>query len=538
MKNYSVKFQDRLEMNTFDAQFLKHNDHFYKVRIWGHGSFVITDLTNAGKRGAVCPELSVNSSHDAPDCAYWNDLLADHIKELLNATTSKTLPTNLEKPYFKFFFREVESKRRLAIDLSTVKPLKEEPKKWTIPHVVRAIVNGQYEGLRCNYLHFDDTCEDFGKGEIKDPINFVRKIVEDPSGWWTSKDTDGVVKVCCHTFDSNRFVPKIETAIKKKREAKKVTKQPEKPEVKKTDSENISLEDARKILEVEGVRVEETMTEPKRAGKKPRQVWQVSGRTNGLEQVFYDLGCSRRRWRGAFSFWDGDPSLEIAQAILDQGRLSFEEQQERKEERAERRAERYEQYSDNALKKSEQLDKTNKAILDCMNGTPILIGHHSEKRHRRDLERIDNRIRRSIEETKKAEYYQGRVTHIDFKLHRQKKDLGYLHNRIAENEARLRKLERDCKGYSDFESRKKEVEEKLSYFKKLRNQVIEEQKENGRIIPSPLTIDKEDLVKYRGTWYPVVRVNKKTVTFKNWLGIETFTWKAAFDEISDIKKHA
>ena len=216
MKNLRVKIQEKLELNSFGPQYLEHNERVYKIKIWNNDSFLITDVTNAGKRGTVCNELSVNSNYGAPDLAFWNELLATHTTELLKATTDKILPPELEKPNFKFYFREVESKRLLALDLSTIKPLKTEPKKWTLPHVVRAIVNGQYEGLRCKYRHLDDTCEDFGKGEIKDPINFVKGIVEDPSGWWTHQQTDGVVTVCCHSFDSNEFKPKIEPTKKVK----------------------------------------------------------------------------------------------------------------------------------------------------------------------------------------------------------------------------------------------------------------------------------------------------------------------------------
>ena len=42
-------------------------------------------------------------------------------------------------------------------------------------------------------------------------------------------------------------------------------------------------------------------------------------------------------------------------------------------------------------------------------GQPILVGHHSEKRHRRDIERIDNAMRASIEADKKAEYYAAKA---------------------------------------------------------------------------------------------------------------------------------
>lgn len=42
-------------------------------------------------------------------------------------------------------------------------------------------------------------------------------------------------------------------------------------------------------------------------------------------------------------------------------------------------------------------------------GQPILVGHHSEGRHRRDLERIDNNMRKSCEAADKAKYYERRA---------------------------------------------------------------------------------------------------------------------------------
>jgi len=43
------------------------------------------------------------------------------------------------------------------------------------------------------------------------------------------------------------------------------------------------------------------------------------------------------------------------------------------------------------------------ALLGVMNGTPVLRGHHSEGRHRRDLARIDRDMRKSFEAKRAAE---------------------------------------------------------------------------------------------------------------------------------------
>ncbi len=84
--------------------------------------------------------------------------------------------------------------------------------------------------------------------------------------------------------------------------------------------------------------------------------------------------------------------------------------QENYEERKAERIERYEGYADNAAARSTERYKRSCEILDPIPmGQPILIGHHSEKRHRAALKRADNAMRRSCEERDKAEYWDQRA---------------------------------------------------------------------------------------------------------------------------------
>lgn len=46
-------------------------------------------------------------------------------------------------------------------------------------------------------------------------------------------------------------------------------------------------------------------------------------------------------------------------------------------------------------------------------GQPILVGHHSEGRHRRDIAKIDNNMRKSVEASGKADYYADKAKHIE-----------------------------------------------------------------------------------------------------------------------------
>ena len=82
------------------------------------------------------------------------------------------------------------------------------------------------------------------------------------------------------------------------------------------------------------------------------------------------------------------------------------------QEHAKNRAGRLENSALNAEKKSnEAYIKTDlsEEATGIPLGQPILVGHHSERAHRKVLERADNAMRKSIEEDKKAEDYESRA---------------------------------------------------------------------------------------------------------------------------------
>lgn len=70
---------------------------------------------------------------------------------------------------------------------------------------------------------------------------------------------------------------------------------------------------------------------------------------------------------------------------------SYELRQERRRERLERAAERAAAASDATFTAARS------ALAGIEPGQPILVGHHSEKRHRRAIERHDNRMRKAFE---------------------------------------------------------------------------------------------------------------------------------------------
>jgi hypothetical protein len=94
-------------------------------------------------------------------------------------------------------------------------------------------------------------------------------------------------------------------------------------------------------------------------------------------------------------------------SISDEPTISDEETT--REERAADRAERFETYSEHATERSNEADKRASKLAEMVGGQPILIGHHSEKRARKDQERIWNDIHTSVEEWKKSTYWASRA---------------------------------------------------------------------------------------------------------------------------------
>ncbi|MDE7243666.1 MAG: DUF3560 domain-containing protein [Oscillospiraceae bacterium] len=79
-------------------------------------------------------------------------------------------------------------------------------------------------------------------------------------------------------------------------------------------------------------------------------------------------------------------------------------------ERKEARIDRLEARATKAQAESAAAYNTARSIMDHIPpGQPILIGHHSEKRHRRDLDKIDRNMRKSVEADEKASYYASRA---------------------------------------------------------------------------------------------------------------------------------
>jgi hypothetical protein len=83
------------------------------------------------------------------------------------------------------------------------------------------------------------------------------------------------------------------------------------------------------------------------------------------------------------------------------------------EDKKDYKIERFKELAEKAEKESEQRYLSAKQIGSFIPfGQPILVGHHSEGRHRRDLNRIDTNMRKSIEADEKAKYYEDKARRL------------------------------------------------------------------------------------------------------------------------------
>lgn len=111
-------------------------------------------------------------------------------------------------------------------------------------------------------------------------------------------------------------------------------------------------------------------------------------------------------------------------------------------DRAEERADRFNDYSDKRARDAEAARKAVSSLADGIPfGQPILVGHHSEARARKDAERIENGMRRAVKMWETSEYWQhraaGALLHAKYK---ERPDVR--HRRIKTIEADQRKAQR------------------------------------------------------------------------------------------------
>ncbi|MGW1870440.1 DUF3560 domain-containing protein [Streptomyces mauvecolor] len=245
----------------------------------------------------------------------------------------------------------------------------------------------------------------------------------------------------------------------------------------------------------------------------------------------------------------------VTLTIDNNDRRTFAEAEAERVERAEDRAERFGQYADNAAARSESAWKRGHQLADGIPmGQPVLVGHHSERRARRDQERIDTATRTSISERDRAEHWAGREkAAAGYEAFR--KNPARTLRRLETLKADLRAVEKwqrgeSAKGYTrnpenpetsqELAVEQAELSEQIAYWEN----VVGEAEKQGFKVWSKADFQRGDYARCRGTWYAVLRANPKTLTIPhihNGTGRTvvhaegnhfTSTWSLPYDEVT------
>ncbi|QNJ96568.1 DUF3560 domain-containing protein (plasmid) [Mycolicibacterium fluoranthenivorans] len=185
-------------------------------------------------------------------------------------------------------------------------------------------------------------------------------------------------------------------------------------------------------------------------------------------------------------------------------------------------------------------------------GEPIKIGHHSEQRHRKSIERAQETLGRAVQATDAATEA-ARRAQVAAAGTAHRHNPVTVKNRIDKLEAEQRADERTRDGHRRVVARTANAtyvdefgpatgtyrEQILARIAQRADEItywkdIYAAQQTAGIATSfgPDTIAKGDRIKYRSGWYPVVRVNAKTVSVQSAPG-ETWTHKVPYHEISD-----
>lgn len=236
------------------------------------------------------------------------------------------------------------------------------------------------------------------------------------------------------------------------------------------------------------------------------------------------------------------------------------------EDDADSRHTRFLSYSTNAEARSDAAYKESNEMGKVMQGEPIKVGHHSEKRHRRDVIRVNRLTRASVNERAKSEYWERRAA-ATVRRAKNRLKAPQITRRIDKLEAGQRKCVRESNfkrwwkqngsyHQSNLEYEEAPLEERTvlavsrKHFAKTRRHwnrwyaFYELRLEYERALlaaATPLPLDQEDQVmlekgggvSYGGKWYEIKRVNKKSVTILGWL-YPSGTWRAPREEIRQV----
>ncbi|MGW9441280.1 DUF3560 domain-containing protein [Streptomyces sp. NPDC055607] len=206
---------------------------------------------------------------------------------------------------------------------------------------------------------------------------------------------------------------------------------------------------------------------------------------------------------------------EVTVTIDEDTRRSFGEAEAEREERAAERAERFNDRADRAIASAD----TRRAAADQLSkrfefGQPILVGHHSEGRARRDAARIDNHMRASFKDRDRAGHWSNRAQVAEnYAQHRKDpyRTLRRLEKLGADLRAQERHLAAETAAGRDGARHARLIEDitdEITHWE----DIVEKAKAEGVKVWTPDDFAPGDFVRMRGSWHEVIRVNPKTLS--------------------------
>ncbi|MEU2086742.1 DUF3560 domain-containing protein [Streptomyces albus] len=205
----------------------------------------------------------------------------------------------------------------------------------------------------------------------------------------------------------------------------------------------------------------------------------------------------------------------VVEEIDDDARRNVAEAERGKLERVKARADGLNERAGSAAAKSEAGWRSAHQIAEHIPpGQPILVGHRSERRARRDAARIDAGMRKSIDEGKKAARLAERAASAE-QYEARRYNPRVIMRRIDKLEADRRAYVRVLEGRGSFpcdrrsaEAEIETLDEQITYWR----EQLTRAEENGFKRWSKADFKAGDYVHYRGTWWQVIRANAKTLT--------------------------
>jgi Domain of unknown function (DUF3560) len=213
---------------------------------------------------------------------------------------------------------------------------------------------------------------------------------------------------------------------------------------------------------------------------------------------------------------------DVTVEIDESDRRSFAEVEADRYDRADDRAERFADRSASATANGERMWSETSSVYEQLNGQPILVGHHSERRHRNLLDKTHAKEGRAVAEMRRGDYWAERAKSAEG-YRDGRESLGTTLRRIEKLEAEERLIRRRLDGTDRFmnygrpasgdyreqlTARQADIADELAYWR----QHVAARTADGVKVWSRADFAKGDFVKFGGKWFEVVRVNAKSVT--------------------------